>query len=351
VALGLPAKLQDVAFLLVVFLVTSVALRHYLIALKRRGIVEDITERSLHTIPVPTGGGWVVVGCIVISCLLYAKGLSDRETILLGCILTLAGVSWIDDLKSLSATLRLGVHFACVVAATAMLSPDARILPIDVGFWADRVACVLIWVWLINLNNFMDGIDGMAGTDAIHMFSGYIFLGLAIGMGRNELILSIATIGACLAFLRFNWQPSKIMLGDVGSIPFGFMNGWFLITMAVKGYHAAAVILPLYYLMDTTLTLAIRAARGEQVFRPHREHFYQRAVLGGLTHQAVVLRVTMARGVLLILAVVSLKWPLLALAVAIAVSVHQLLILREHSKGASKKPIQRPKLAGGSEQA
>ncbi|MGD9829664.1 MAG: hypothetical protein AB7E70_20770 [Hyphomicrobiaceae bacterium] len=337
---ALPFKAQDLVFLLCVFAATSLALRHYIKALKHRNILEDITERSLHTMPVPTGGGWVVIGCIAISLLVYAKGLSNTEAKILGCVLVLAGVSWIDDLKSLTPAIRFAVHVACVALALSTVEPDVHILPIHMGFVIDRFVVALAWVWLINLYNFMDGIDGMAACDSIQMFLGFVLLGLLVGIERNSLIVAMAAIAACASFLRWNWNPSSVLLGDVGSIPFGFLIGWFLLDITLKGYFAAALILPLYYLFDATSTLLVRLARGQKIFKPHREHFYQRAVLGGLTHGDVVVRVSIARFVLIALALASVRWPVPSLIAAVLVAGGTLAMLeREARRGGGGLPF------------
>src|SRR6202034_2619980 len=100
-----------------------------------------------------------------------------------------------------------------------------------------------------------------------------------------------AIAAAALGFLVWNWAPARIFMGDVGSIPLGYALGYLLLEIARRGWWKAALILPLYFLADATLTLLRRLARGERVWQAHREHFYQRAVQRGLGHAAVVTRV------------------------------------------------------------
>jgi UDP-N-acetylmuramyl pentapeptide phosphotransferase/UDP-N-acetylglucosamine-1-phosphate transferase len=108
-----------------------------------------------------------------------------------------------------------------------------------------------------------------------------------------------AAAAAALAFLRWNWQPARLFMGDVGSVPLGYLLGWLLLTLAGSGYWAQALILPLYFLADASWTLLRRLARGEKIWRPHREHFYQRAVQAGRSHAEVALRVMSADIVLI----------------------------------------------------
>jgi len=122
-----------------------------------------------------------------------------------------------------------------------------------------------------------------------------------------------------LGFLAWNWAPAKLFLGDVGSIPLGYLTGWLLLGMAGEGHWAPALILPLYYLVDATLTLLRRAARFEKIWHAHREHFYQRAVQAGLDHGGVVLRILGANLALIALAVLGLEWSWVAVALAFLV--------------------------------
>ena len=138
---------------------------------------------------------------------------------------------------------------------------------------------------------------------------------------------------ATLGFLPWNWSPAKIFLGDVGSVPLGYLLGWLLLMAAGQGLWAVAVILPLYYLADATLTLLKRGLRGEKVWQAHREHAYQRAVQGGLSHAAVALRV-LAGNLALIwfayLAAAGLTW--VGLVGAALVTGALLLELERHAR-------------------
>ena len=118
-------------------------------------------------------------------------------------------------------------------------------------------------------------------------------------------------------FLPWNWSPARIFLGDVGSVPLGYLLGWLLLLAAIEGAWAAALILPAYYLADASLTLLRRAARGEKVWRAHRQHAYQRAVRGGLSHRWVAGALAALNLVLIALAVLlAPDWPWAALAAA-----------------------------------
>jgi UDP-N-acetylmuramyl pentapeptide phosphotransferase/UDP-N-acetylglucosamine-1-phosphate transferase len=167
----------------------------------------------------------------------------------------------------------------------------------------------LAWLWFVNLYNFIDGIDGIAGSLTAMAGLGIVFVAMAAGLDPVLPLLAAATGGAALGFLAWNWHPARIFLGDVGSVPLGFVVGGLLILLACRGEWAAALILPGYALGDATLTLLGRMVRGERFWRPHREHFYQRAVQGGLSHDAVVRRILLVQTMLLLLAAASLAVP------------------------------------------
>jgi UDP-N-acetylmuramyl pentapeptide phosphotransferase/UDP-N-acetylglucosamine-1-phosphate transferase len=150
----------------------------------------------------------------------------------------------------------------------------------------------LLWVWWINLFNFMDGIDGLTGAETGAIGMGLLlFAGFGGGADPELALLAVPIIAAAIGFLVWNWSPARIFLGDVGSAPLGYLLGFLLLDLAVRGFWKIALVLPLYYLADATITLARRLLRGERVWQAHREHYYQQAVRRGLGHAAVVKRV------------------------------------------------------------
>ncbi len=126
-------------------------------------------------------------------------------------------------------------------------------------------------------------------------------------MSPAFVIYGLALLAGALGFLWWNWHPARIFLGDVGSVPLGFLIGWLLLVLAKNGHWQAALILPLYYLADATITLIRRALRGEKVWQAHREHFYQQAVRRGLSHADVV-RHVLALNLVLVLLAVAATW-------------------------------------------
>jgi UDP-N-acetylmuramyl pentapeptide phosphotransferase/UDP-N-acetylglucosamine-1-phosphate transferase len=257
-------------------------------------ILDRPNERSSHRAPTPRGGGIAVIGSILLAWIVLTRTGSVPSGIygmVLGTII-LAAVSWIDDLRSLSALARLLAQVAAVA------------IPVFIQPWVhdpfQRVVLGLVWIWWINLFNFMDGIDGLAGSEAAATGAGLVVFA-SVGVGADPALraLAAAVTGAAAGFLVWNWSPARIFLGDVGSVPLGYVLGFLLLDLAVRGHWAIALILPLYFLADATITLARRLLRGERVWRAHREHFYQQAVRRGLCHAAVVKRVIAADLVLI----------------------------------------------------
>jgi UDP-N-acetylmuramyl pentapeptide phosphotransferase/UDP-N-acetylglucosamine-1-phosphate transferase len=262
--------------------------------LAERGIFDRPNERSSHRVPTPRGGGIAVVGSVLLAWIVLAQTEavpSQVFGITLGAVL-LATVSWLDDLRSLSPVVRLLAQAAAVAIGISMLPGPGDL------FYLATIG--LLWIWWINLFNFMDGIDGLAGSEAAAIGAGLLLFASA-GAGADPALraLAAALTGAAIGFLVWNWSPSRIFLGDVGSVPLGYLSGFLLLGLAVRGHWRIALILPLYFLADTTITLTRRLFRGERVWQAHREHFYQQAVRRGLGHAAVVERVIAADLVLI----------------------------------------------------
>ena len=270
--------------------------------LRRRDMLDYPNERSSHTTPTPRGGGIAVTGSILLAWIVLSKaGLVASSIIGIAAATSLlAVVSWIDDLRGLSPVLRL-VAQAIAVTIGIMTLPEAQGEPaISAGPALYFAIAGLLWIWWINLFNFMDGIDGLAVSEAT-VIGGGLLLFAVVGTGADPMTAALAAGigGAAVGFLAWNWSPARIFLGDVGSIPLGYLSGFLLLDLTTRGHWRIALILPLYFLADATVTLLLRLLRGERVWEPHRQHFYQRAVRNGLTHAAVVKRVLAANFLLI----------------------------------------------------
>ncbi len=299
--------------------------------------------RSSHREPTPQGGGIAVITATLgISAIVFA--VMENTAVLhglapvFGAAALLAVVGAVDDIRALPAGVRILLHALAFGAVLASLPPEMRVLSF-LPLWAERVFLLLAGIWMINLVNFMDGIDWMTVAEIAPIAAGLAAIGFLGGLPDHAVLVALALLGAMLGFAPFNRPVARLFLGDVGSLPLGLLLGWLLVLLAGNGHHAAALILPLYYLADATVTLLRRLAKGERVWQAHRTHFYQRATDNGFTVPQIVNRVFLTNLALVALAVVSVVAPsaiaqLAALAIA-AVLVAWLLF--QFSRGRRNK--------------
>jgi UDP-N-acetylmuramyl pentapeptide phosphotransferase/UDP-N-acetylglucosamine-1-phosphate transferase len=258
--------------------------------LRRRGVLDLPNERSSHAFATPRGGGIAVTGAVLLAWLALAIAGRAPPLVIAAVLgtLALAVVSWIDDLYNLSPVLRLPAHALAVAIVLVALPPTDNRLQAWLGPELYVAAAGLAWVWWVNLFNFMDGIDGLAAGEAAAIGLGLLlFAGLGVGVDPQLAWLAAAILGAALGFLVWNWPPARIFLGDVGSTTLGYLTGFLLLGVAFRGYWRVALILPLYFVADATITLGRRLWRGERFWRAHREHFYQCAIRKGQGHAPV----------------------------------------------------------------
>jgi len=249
-------------------------------------------DRSLHNAPTPRVGGWGIVPVVIIAVLLSAPGLWCAAV---GTVF-LAAVSQMDDRRGLPARVRFAAHLAAVVGLVVAF-------PANVPWWA-LVILAFLMLWLVNLYNFMDGADGLAGGMALFGFAGYAVAALLSERPLPELAWSSAAVsGAALGFLFFNFHPARIFLGDAGSISLGFLAG----ALGYWGWRGGVwqiwfpVMIFAPFIADASVTLTRRLLRGEKFWQPHREHYYQRMVRCGIGHAktALVWYGVMAAGITL----------------------------------------------------
>ena len=239
---------------------------------------------------MPRGGGIAVVGVLLAAWLVLwftdaSAGSGTLFWIALAGGLGLAAVSWLDDLSgSVPIFVRLGVQVVAVGTGIASLPGDGLVFQGTVPALVDHALAAVAWLWFVNLFNFMDGIDGLSGAEGASLGLGAFLLAL-LGAAPTWLgPLGLTLAGASLGFLLWNWHPARIFLGDVGSVPLGYLAGWLVLALATAGAWQAALLLPAYYLADATLTLVRRLLRGRRVWQAHREHVYQRVVAAGWSH-------------------------------------------------------------------
>lgn len=324
--------------------------------LSRHQLLDHPNDRSSHTVATPRGGGIGLLVVVLPAWLLLAFlvpaqiGASNIAIWLIpASALALAAVSFLDDLRGLSQLVRFLLQAVAVISAIQFL-PE----PVFQGLFGglvDAVFAAFIWLWFINLFNFMDGVDGIAGVESIGIGVGIYAIGaafmpIAAGYGQG------LTIAAAMAgFLIWNWHPARIFLGDVGSIPLGFLLGWLLLNLAASGLWQSALILPLYYLADASLTLLRRLLRGAVIWQAHREHCYQIAVQRDRSHATIASAIAAANVVLVGLAFVAavpsnapvVPWMMLAVA---AIVVALLMVWMVYAGPEQPGAVEGPKDGG-----
>jgi len=260
--------------LLAAFLVALLVSWLLLTPAGRRIALDRPNERSLHAQPVPRTGGIAIAAGIAAACALVGPGLP----VTLGAAAALALVSFMDDIVGLPTPVRFAVHLAAAAA----------VLAFELGY-SEPVLFTLFLLaiaWTANLYNFMDGSDGLAGGMAMFGFGAYAVAAQLSGAEPlAALCAAIATASA--AFLVFNFHPARLFMGDVGSVPLGFLAG----ALGVWGWSRGCwpIWFPLLvfapFVCDATLTLLRRLLRRERVWQAHREHYYQRLVRMGFGHR------------------------------------------------------------------
>jgi UDP-N-acetylmuramyl pentapeptide phosphotransferase/UDP-N-acetylglucosamine-1-phosphate transferase len=252
--------------------------------------------RSSHKTPTSQGGGIAVIAATIVVVIATEIFLPRQvhEPLRLGVIFALAaGIALVgaaDDIRPMEAIPRLLLQTAAVAAVVATLPYDMRVVP-AFPWWCERAVLLVGGVWLVNVVNFMDGIDWMTVAEIVPVTAGLALFGLVGALPHDATLVALALCGAVIGFAPFNRPVAQLFLGDVGSLPIGLLLGWLLVLLAGRGYFAAAVLLPLYYLADATITLLRRLVNGEPVIQPHRSHFYQRALDGGLSVYQIIGRV------------------------------------------------------------
>jgi len=255
---------------------------------RKNAIMAKVNERSSHTIPTPHGGGIAiaVVWFVGICYLFYTDNIDSDFYFALMAGVIVCIVSYLDDMYELSAVLRIVVQSIVALLGLYLLgglhSFDIGFVSVENQIFTNSFGFLLV-VWYINLYNFLDGIDGYAGSEAIFLgFAGFILFG-----GTHFLVLIVAVLG----FLYWNWHKAKIFMGDVGSTLLGYNIAVFTIYYTNQESLNLWIWIVLFGLFwfDATLTLIRRKLNGEKLSQAHKKHGYQRLTQIGWSHDKVVM--------------------------------------------------------------
>jgi Fuc2NAc and GlcNAc transferase len=264
--------------------------------LRKHKLLDVPNTRSSHNSPTPRGGGIGIVAGIAVALLIAgALALPAPSVVLLGAALLIAGCGAVDDFfGGLSAPVRIAVHFVAAAIVISFLGGLERIpLPppanLPLGYASTAVAAVWI-VGVTNIFNFLDGIDGFAGAQAVLGGIGLVFAGADAAIA----ITGAAIAGAAAGFLVHNWHPARIFMGDVGSTTLGFLFA--VLPWQTAGAERSSMLfytalLLWFFLADGGFTLLRRLTRGERVWQAHRSHLYQLMASRGTSHDVVVRKI------------------------------------------------------------
>ncbi len=235
--------------------------------------MDQPNERSLHSKVTPRTGGLALMAGVLITWLFSGASL---YWILL--FAALVAVSLVDDMQGLAVRWRLLIQLLVCMIFLAMY-------PENIAWWA-ILPLLLAMVWMINLYNFMDGSDGLAGGMALFGFGFYGLAAYSAG-DTHFAVMSGCIAAAALAFLLFNFHPARIFMGDAGSVPLGFLAASMGLYGWQRGLWPAWFPLLVFspFVVDATVTLLRRLLRGEKIWQAHKSHYYQRLVQMGWGHR------------------------------------------------------------------
>ncbi|WP_223529817.1 MraY family glycosyltransferase [Pseudomonas sp. BF-B-26] len=271
-------------------------LRRYALA---KSLMDIPNERSSHVVPTPRGGGVAIVVSFVLALpALYGFGLLEFNLFygLLGSGLLVALIGFADDHGHIAARWRLLGHFVAAVWALCWMGGMAPVSMFGMGIqlgWVGSVLAAIYLVWMLNLYNFMDGIDGIASVQAIFVCLAGCVISLMAG-NQSVLFVSLFLSSAVAGFLLWNFPPARIFMGDAGSGFLGMVLG--VLSLYVAWSNSALMwgwlILLAVFTVDSTVTLLRRLVRGEKIYQAHRSHAYQYASRHFASHKVVTLGVT-----------------------------------------------------------
>ena len=252
--------------------------------IKNYHIVSHVTSRSAHIQPTPVGGGISIVVLVLLSCLIFGMFVGFQRPFVIAYLpaaLCIAVVGFWDDVKGISAINRLAAYALASFWATWMLGPVTHFTfpghSLDLGYLAFPLTFLFI-LWMINLFNFMDGINGL--ISGFTCFFGIVFALFSWNPNFETSVLAIVLGGSALGFLPWNFPRARVFLGDVGSVFIGFTLAVILVYNAKNtDLVAAGLILLVPLTVDSTMTLLMRFFKRENVFKAHNKHLYQRTNL------------------------------------------------------------------------
>lgn len=280
----------------IAFVISALLTRRFCDPSSGLHLLDHPNERSLHSIPTPRSGGVAILAGFVsaIPVWIFEIGTVGLVVWIITGAVIIALLSVLDDRSGLSVGGRFLGHL--LGAGLVVMGAGLTLPPLFPGMatlwpvWFSLGLSILFLVWMVNLYNFMDGMDGFAGGMAVIGFGTFALFGLLAG---NLLFFSmnLILIGATSGFLMFNFPPARIFMGDVGSASLGLLAGGFILWGARDDVFPfwTGVLVFSPFIVDASVTLLRRVVRGERFWQAHKTHYYQRLVLLGWGHRKTVL--------------------------------------------------------------
>ncbi len=308
-------------FLLVFF--TLISIKFLIQFLNKNQILDIPNERSNHKSPIPKGAGIIIIPLLSLSIIYYShiNLISKMPWAFLALLMTTVCLfSFYDDVKDLPSRKKLFFQFLFVLIGMVLFNKDLSNFILknfqNENFFFDNtvmkifffILLSIFWLWVMNLFNFMDGIDGITAVQVIFFSIGLIVLSF-YGVVENQFsYLGILIFSIFLGFLYWNISPSKIFIGDSGSIPIGFLVGSIIIWCFLNEKGVIPICITIfYYLSDSSVTLLNRIKEKRNIFIAHSEHFYQKKIRKGFSHRFVLKYVILINIMLLLFSILYLK--------------------------------------------
>lgn len=277
------------------FIISLLLTRQYRVFAERLNVLDVPNERSSHQAPIPRGAGisFFFAFNVILGFLLWQEKITMEYAfpLMLGGSVVAALGYW-DDVSSVSATLRLFIHFLVSIFIFSLLS-QGFIKHVEISFlpdwpWLTAIFCILFIIWFINLYNFMDGCDGLSTSIGI-AGAGLIAVVSLLQGNMNLALIYIVLAYALGGFLVFNWPPAKVFMGDSGAYFLGYVFG--SLALISKIYYTSSLYVHLIifglFIVDATWTVLRRAIRGERLYVGHRMHAFQKLIARGWGHARV----------------------------------------------------------------
>lgn len=345
--MAMPALLQSLVLMVLAAALTILG-NHLLHPMLERYALARPNARSSHSKPTAQGGGIAVVG-VTLALFVWmtwdtaTPGIDHlRLAMLVGGAGILALVGLVDDVQPLPVLVRLVLQACAAVMMVDALPPESTPLArFELPELLEWTILAVGLVWFINLTNFMDGIDWMSVAEVVPITLTLALLAHVGALPKAAGLLALLLAGAMIGFAPANRHVAKLFLGDVGSLPIGGLVGWMLIVLAGAGHLAAALILPMYYILDSGITLLRRIFAGEKVWQSHRSHFYQRGLDKGFAVPEItteVLRLNVALSGLASLAVV-MKDTWVSIGTLVLAVIISLMLLQRLERGPQRTAI------------